>query len=143
VRRTTGPFAVIPLEYEDTGGRPPVAVVRYDGDPDVFTALVWSWMRWGYDEDQQSRLLPPEPRLFRWNPDPTHTYGSILARAGRPGRGVWLGAEVHFAWEGAGPVNTGWFCHRCRARQGERHETWCTMPRIQAMRERDALVAAR
>lgn len=71
-----------------------LAVVRYDGDPDVFTALAHNWLasQWRHPDDEPVAVAPPEPRLYRMNPYQGDDYGWILGEPSRPGRGVWLGA---------------------------------------------------
>jgi hypothetical protein len=66
-----------------------IAVIRYDGDPDVFTALAWAHC---IREDIDYSIKPPNPRLYRCNPDNTGEYAWLLAEASTRGRGVWLGA---------------------------------------------------
>ena len=64
-------------------------VIRYDGDPDVFTALFWAH---AIDVGLDHSIEPPEPRLWRWNPDPTGEYNALLRPEAKRGPGVWLGA---------------------------------------------------
>lgn len=70
-----------------------VAVVRYSGDPDEFTALAHGWLM---DEDGELygtvSVLPPQPRLYRMNPESSDEYTWALGFPDRPGRGTWLGA---------------------------------------------------
>jgi hypothetical protein len=113
-----------------------VAVVRYDGDPDVFTALVHHWLLTERANYGQQSVLPPEPRLFRWNPDPSRTFSYLLAKANNPGRGVWLGARVQFARDTTGPLATS-TCNGCEAFPGERHAGWCVFGKA-ITRARDA-----
>lgn len=104
-----------------------VAVLRYDGDPDVFAAVVHRWLiREGHEEN----VLPPDPQLYRWRPDPSGYYGVILDTAVRRGPGVWLGSLVTFARVAHGPL-AGRFCNPCDAAPGERHHTWCAFGRLQ------------
>lgn len=127
------PFAVMPLDDESTFHPSRVlAVVRYDGDPDVFAALAAVWMREeGYDE----AVMPPRPRLFRWNPDPTGYHEQVLAEAARPGRGVWLGSRLERARPtGTGPVALG-YCNVCDAHRGERHTERCVLGRLMGLDE--------
>lgn len=76
---------------------PDVALIRYDGDPDVFTALATNWLRYeGYDEP----IEPPQPRLYRINPCQDYEYSWTLGRPDRRGPGVFLGAVVTLARRG-------------------------------------------
>jgi hypothetical protein len=84
----TKPFRVLHMDDEDP------AVIRYDGDPDVFTALAW---RHCIQEGIEQSVEPPEPRLYRCNPDFTGEYSWLLHPADKPGRGVWLGAKLKTA----------------------------------------------
>lgn len=77
---------LLPIDDEQT-----LALVRYDGDPDVFTALYWAH---AIAEDIDYSVEPPQPRLFRINPDPTGEYGWLMAEAREPGHGVFLGARA-------------------------------------------------
>jgi hypothetical protein len=77
---------VLPVDSETE-----FAVIRYDGDPDVFTALAWAHC---ITEDIAWSVQPPEPRLYRCNPDYTREYGWLLGLAERRGPGVWMGATV-------------------------------------------------
>lgn len=70
------------------------AVIRYDGDPDIFTALAW---RYCIQEGIEYSIEPPEPRLYRCNPDFTREFSWLLYPAKERGRGVWLGAKVKTA----------------------------------------------
>jgi hypothetical protein len=82
----TKPYRVLPVDDEQT-----LALVRYDGDPDVFTALAWAYL---IENDLDYSIEPPEPRLFRCNPDFTGEYSWLMAEATERGRGVFLGARV-------------------------------------------------
>ncbi len=76
-------------------GEPHVhGVVRYDGDPDVFTALIHAWAIKELPAllDAPAAICPPEPRLYRWVPG--GEYGQWLDTAARPGHGVWTGALI-------------------------------------------------
>ncbi|MEU1240077.1 hypothetical protein ABZ388_06930 [Micromonospora parva] len=68
-----------------------LACVRYDGDPDVATALYWAF---AIREDIDYSIQPPEPGLYRWNPDPSQEFAGLLTPVDKPGRGVFLGAPV-------------------------------------------------
>jgi len=73
---------------------PDVALIRYDGDPDVFTALAWAWLM---DEESESEsghyaVEPPRPRLYRFNPTDDPDYSWLLGRPSKPGPGVFTGA---------------------------------------------------
>jgi hypothetical protein len=85
--RKRAPFAVHRL----LDAEPAVALVRYDGDPDVFTALAADWLR---DEGIRRPIAPPKPRLYRCNPDFTGKYGWLLGTPDRPGPGTFLGALI-------------------------------------------------
>lgn len=100
-----------------------VAVVRYDGDPDVFTALAHNWLQY---EDYERPIEPPQPRLYRMNACSDYEYSWTLGRPERRGPGVWLGALVTLARQ-RGPLGT-WShggCWRCDAEHGERHMAAC------------------
>lgn len=95
------------------------AVVRYDGDPDVFTALAGQWMRANLDGhyDMPIALCPPEPRLYRWNPaDNWSDYPIVLGEPSRPGRGVWTGSLLRVV-----PVG----CEDCQRMRGRGHAEGC------------------
>lgn len=83
------PYAV----HRISDGDAVVALVRYDGDPDVFTALAWRFLlREGYD----SVIEPPRYTGYRceqsaWNAD---EYAWIYMERPRGQRGVFGGAEV-------------------------------------------------
>ncbi len=100
-----------------------VAVIRYDGDPDVFTALAANWLRY---EDYDRPIEPPQPRLYRMNPCVDYEYSWTLGRPVRRGPGVWLGALVTLARERGelGPVAS-FGCWRCEAQPGEQHLAAC------------------
>lgn len=68
-----------------------LACVRYDGDPDVYTALYWAM---AIDEDINYSIQPPVPGLYRWNPDLSQEFAGLLTPVDKPGRGVFLGAPV-------------------------------------------------
>lgn len=70
-----------------------IAVIRYDGDPDVFTALAWAY---AIEQEEDYTLLPPEPSLYRCNPTPLDSEFSFwLGEPEKRGPGVWLGARVN------------------------------------------------
>jgi hypothetical protein len=81
------PFAVHRLYDADDA----VALVRYDGDPDTFAALATKWLS---DNDYPYTVQPPQPRLYRCNPDFTGEYGWLLGEPDHPGPGTFLGAIV-------------------------------------------------
>jgi hypothetical protein len=81
------PFAVHMLSDADDA----VALVRYDGDPDVFTALATKWLA---DHDYPYTVQPPKPRLYRCNPDFTGEYSWLLGEPDHPGPGTFLGAVI-------------------------------------------------
>lgn len=83
---STKPYRVLHMDAEDC-----IAVIRFDGDPDVFTALAWAHC---IDEGIEYAIAPPEPRLYRCNPDWTREYSWLLYPAKQGGHGVWLGAKV-------------------------------------------------
>jgi hypothetical protein len=68
------------------------AVVRYDGDPDVFAALAYKWLLLERRHEEPVAVCPPEPRLWRWNPSGHDDPPLYLTERTRPGRGTWLGA---------------------------------------------------
>jgi hypothetical protein len=75
---------------------PDVAVIRYDGDPDVFTALAWIWLmeRQGEWDDGHYSVEPPQPRLYRFNPTDDPDYSWQLGRPTKRGPGVFTGAVL-------------------------------------------------
>jgi hypothetical protein len=87
-----------------------VALVRYDGDPDVFAALAAAWLA---DNDIHRPIEPPKPRLYRCNPDFTGEYGWLLGEPDRPGPGTFLGALI---------VTAQWPEHMCIDGEGERRQ---------------------
>lgn len=92
-----------------------LAVVRYDGDPDVFTALAHQWLtgQRHYEDDPPVAVLPPEPRLYRMKPTTSDDYGWILGEAPRPGSGVWTGALLRTVQIGCS------ICHQLHGRHTE------------------------
>lgn len=101
-----------------------IGVLRYDGDPDVFTAVVAPWLR---SEGFDGPIEPPAPALWRWVPDPSCDFR--LTDAHRRGPGVWLGSLIVLAHTGTGPVAEV-YCSPCDACRGERHHTWCPYGRM-------------
>lgn len=72
-------------------------IVRYDGDPDVFTALATDWLRTERDGyyDEPVAICPPEPRLWRWNPNPGWAeYPLTLTEETVRRPGTWLGSLI-------------------------------------------------
>jgi hypothetical protein len=116
---------ITPLEDAYGAESDVLGVVRYDGDPDVFTAVVHAWL---ITEGIECVVAPPKPRLYRWNPDPTGEFTGLLYPAQQPGSGVWLGATVVEARTATGPVASR-RCGPCNARVGQRHYTWCVFAR--------------
>jgi hypothetical protein len=84
--RKGAPFRALAMDSETE-----IGVVRYDGDPDVFTALAWAL---AIAQDSDYAVQPPQPRLYRCNPEPTGEYAWWLTPAQQRGRGVFLGATV-------------------------------------------------
>jgi hypothetical protein len=82
------PFRVHDLLDMDDGE---VAVIRYDGDPDVFTALAWAR---GIDDGWSHTVASPELHYYKHVPDWSGEYGWRLYPMTGPGRGRWLGAMV-------------------------------------------------
>lgn len=126
---------VTPLDDEDASYPPTrnLAVIRYDGDPDVFTALAYEFLRM---EGHDTAIEPPRPRYYRWGFDTLDRTHQMLREASGPGRGVWLGALVVSARPaGDGPVANR-YCEPCDARAGERHGGWCVFGRLQAAASR-------
>lgn len=117
--RTRKPYAV--HRILDHGRN--VAVVRYDGDPDVFAALAENWLR---NEGYERPIEPPQPRLYRMNACADGEYAWTLGRPTRRGPGVWLGALLTLARPRGelGPVAP-FGCWRCEADRGERHLATC------------------
>ncbi len=100
-----------------------VALVRYDGDPDVFTALAANWLRY---EGIEGSVEPPQPRLYRMNACQSDDWGWTLGEPTKPGPGVFTGALVRMARprEALGsPAPSG--CWRCDAERGEKHLASC------------------
>jgi hypothetical protein len=93
-------------------------VCRYSGDPDEFTALVHAWLIGDKAGcfDAPMGVLPPEPRLYRMNPDPSGEYGWLLGTAREPGRGVWTGSVVKLVQIG---------CRECQRVGGRHHPGGC------------------
>lgn len=130
-RRNRTPFAVHRLI--DCGRD--VALVRYDGDEDTFTALATAWL---IDEGIDWPVDAPQPRLYRCNPVQSDEYGWALGRPNRPGPGAFLGAVVTLARH-PGPYGevSRFDCWRypCQAKRGEQHllscpENWPTRQMI-------------
>ncbi|BEL07865.1 hypothetical protein Q0Z83_060560 [Actinoplanes sichuanensis] len=71
-----------------------IGLIRYDGDPDVFTALAWAHC---INHEIDSSIMPPTPRLYRCNPDFTGEYGWLLGMPSKPGPGAFLGATIRTA----------------------------------------------
>lgn len=95
------------------------AVVRYDGDPDVFTALAGDWVRNNLDGyyDAPIALCPPEPRLYRWNvAGEWGEYPLMLGESRRSGRGVWTGSLLRVIPAG---------CEDCQRMNWQSHADGC------------------
>lgn len=95
------------------------AVVRYDGDPDVFTALAGQWVRDNLDGyyAMPIALCPPEPRLYRWNvAGGWNEYPIMLGEARRRGPGVWTGSLLRVTPAG---------CEDCQRMRGRGHAARC------------------
>jgi hypothetical protein len=90
--RTRKPFGVHPL----IDSEPYMAVIRYDGDPDVFAALAWAYLadRQAEYEDGHYSVEPPDPRLYRLNPTVDPDFSWLLGRPTMPGRGTFVGAVL-------------------------------------------------
>lgn len=88
---------------------PEVALVRYDGDPDVFTALAWVWLMEREDEyeDGHYSVEPPQPRLYRMNPCADYEYSWTLGRPAKRGPGVFTGSVL--------TRGRNWICGYCFA----------------------------
>lgn len=100
-----------------------VALIRYDGDPDVFAALAANWLR---DEGHEQPIEPPQPRLYRMNACQNDEYAWTLGKPERRGPGVFLGALVTLA-RPRGPLGSmaPHGCWRCDAERGEQHLASC------------------
>ena len=100
------------------GDRDVYGVCRYSGDPDEFTALVQAWLITEMDGtfDAPMGALPPKPRLYRMNPDPSGEHGWILGEPSKPGPGVWTGALVKLVQIG---------CRECQYVGGKHHPGGC------------------
>ena len=68
-----------------------LGVVRYDEDPDVFTALAWAL---GIERGWSCSVQPPVPAWYRCNPDSSGEYAWLLAPVEQPGNGVFTGAVI-------------------------------------------------
>lgn len=101
-----------------------VALVRYDGDPDVFTALAHEWLN--HEGIEGRSVEPPQPGLFRMNVCNSDEYGWTIGRPHKPGPGVFTGAILTLARQ---PGELGreapYGCWRCEAKIRERHLTSC------------------
>jgi hypothetical protein len=114
-----GPFAVHRLI--DCGRD--IALVRYDGDPDVFTALAAEFL---YLKGIEGRTIEaPEPGLFRMNVCNSDEYGWAVGRPTKPGRGTFTGAILTLARRGELGRYAPFGCWRCEAKVYERHLTSC------------------
>jgi hypothetical protein len=113
------PFAVYPIV--DFGRT--VALVRYDGDPDVFAALAADWLRYAGHERP---VEPPQPRLYRMNACQSDEFAWQLGKPTKRGPGVFLGALVTLSRprEPLGEMAPHG-CWRCDAEWGERHLARC------------------
>lgn len=97
---------------------PDVALIRYDGDPDVFAALAQDWLREEYQDcDRSYSAEPPKPRLYRMNPSSDPDYGWQLGTPAKRGPGVFLGAIL--------TVGRRWNCGYCFAPYNEAHADDC------------------
>lgn len=98
---------------------PDVAVIRYDGDPDVFTALAWTWLMDRQDEyeDGHYSVEPPRPRLYRFNPTEHPDYSWKLGHPEKRGAGVFTGSIL--------TRGRSWECAYCFARYDELHQGDC------------------
>lgn len=126
-RIPSSPYAVHELRDSERH----LAVVRYDGDVDVFTALAWAYLI-GQSASAAAPIQAPQPRLYRCNPDRTGLYEWTLGRPDKPGPGVFTGALITLARRPAhasGPI-ADTRCHACTAESGERHERWCCVGRV-------------
>lgn len=75
---------------------PDVALVRYDGDPDVFTALAWVWLMREQADSERGHysVEAPRPRLYRFNPSADPDYAWQLGQPSKPGPGNFVGAMI-------------------------------------------------
>lgn len=71
-----------------------IALIRYDGDPDTFTALAW---RFCIDAEIEDAIQPPQPRLYRCNPDFTGEFRWLIGMPDRRGPGTFLGSTLRLA----------------------------------------------
>lgn len=88
-----------------------IGVVRCaDGDIEAFNAGA-RWALYCFMGELEGRKpLPPAWGWWRWNPDWSREYTSILAEASGPGRGNWRGAVVklpHYADPASGVARDG------------------------------------
>lgn len=118
------PFAVHNLLDCEPG----VAIVRYDGDPDVFTALTWAWLidRQDECEDGHYSIEAPLPRLYRINPTDDPDFSWTLSRSAKRGRGVFTGAVV--------TRGRTWQCHYCCASVSAHFADCVTLRRTEPQR---------
>jgi hypothetical protein len=109
------PFGV----YDLLDSEPSVALIRYDGDPDTFTALAATWLadRHAEYEDGDYSIEPPRPRLYRFNPTTDPDFSWSLGYPSRPGPGVFVGALLD--------VGRRWSCAYCLVRYDEGHADDC------------------
>lgn len=89
--RPKAPFRVHTIDDDAWRGPLTVAAIRYDGDPDVFVALAWAHLA---REGQAYPIQPPVYTRFRFQPDPSRYYDTVIADCPDGGRGTWAGARV-------------------------------------------------
>lgn len=82
--------------YRLLDSEPEVALIRYDGDPDVFTALAWVWLMREQEDSENGHyaVQPPQPRLYRFNPTGDPEFDWMLGRPEKPGPGVFTGSVL-------------------------------------------------
>lgn len=120
-KRERKPFGV----YDLLDSEPEIALIRYDGDPDVFTALAWTWLMKQEDECESGHysVEPPQARLYRFNPTDDPDYSWTIGRPAQRGPGVFTGAVL--------TRGKSWRCGYCFAAI-PCHEDDC----VKALRER-------
>lgn len=87
------PYAALPIT--DDGDA--VALIRYDGDPDVYTAIAWTHALTRGHAFDDITINPPEPGLYRISPCSPRSCGDHswhYDHASRRGPGVFTAAPL-------------------------------------------------
>jgi len=98
-----------------------VAIVRYSGDPDEYTAVAHTWLADQIGDgtlvfDYPIGVVAPRPRWFRMNPYNGDEYGWTLGLPSGPGRGNWFGSFLTVTAIG---------CSQCQYLHGAHHPAGC------------------